>query len=138
MARWWLPVVAVLVLGLPHPSTAIQVVPFSGTAPLPEQPAKSAKLTAAIEGLRAGDADAAIRLARDAVKEQPRSALAHEVLGFAASMKGEVKEAERAFREALRLEPRRTSAMVALGLLLLQQNDPKQAEQMFQQALAVT
>jgi tetratricopeptide (TPR) repeat protein len=127
-----------LLLGLPALASAIQVVPFGGTAPLPEQKANSPKLAAAIEALRAGDADTGLRLAREAVKEQPRSAVAHEVLGAAASSKRELKEAEKAFEEALRLEPRRTSAMIALGRVALDQGDPKKAEQLFRKALAIT
>jgi len=130
----------VLLLGFfaPGVANAIQVVPFGGTAPLPEQRAASPKLAAAIEAVRSGDADSALRLAREAVAEQPRSAVAHEVLGFAASMKGEKKEAEKALGEALRLEPRRISVMIALGRLALQMNDPKKAEQMFRKALSIT
>lgn len=114
----------------------MQIGPL-GSGPAAEAPHVPPKLQAAIDTLNRGDAEAALKTAREFVKEDPRSALGHEILGAAAIARSQWAEAERALNEALKLEPRRASALIRLGQLALETKDPKKAEGYFKQALAI-
>src|SRR5574341_1171472 len=108
----------------------------SAPPPIPDEPSAPAAITAAIEALRKGDADTAVRIARRFTLDQPRVAVGHEVLGAALAIKRSYPEAERELEEALRLEPRRATAMMRLGLVAIERKDPKRAEDWFRKALA--
>jgi cellulose synthase operon protein C len=108
----------------------------SAPPPIPDEPSAPAPIAEAIEALRKGDADTAVRIARRFILDQPKAAVGHEVLGAALAIKRSYPEAERELEEALRLEPRRATAMMRLGLVAVERKDPKRAEDWFRKALA--
>src|SRR3989337_2198343 len=63
------------------------------------------KIQSAIELLKKGEADKAIVEARAALRNEPHSSIAYEVIGSAAMLKRDWKEAERALTAAIRLNP---------------------------------
>ena len=73
-------------------------------APVPEEPSAPAPIGEAIEALRRGDADTAVRIARRFVMDKPKSPVGHEVLGAALALKRSFPEAERELEESLKLE----------------------------------
>ena len=110
----------------------------STPAPIPEEPSAPAPIGEAIEALRKGDADTAVRIARRFVMDKPKSPVGHEVLGAALAMKRNYPEAERELEESLKFDPGRATAMMRLGLVAIEQKDPKRAEDWFRKALAQT
>ena len=75
-------------LAWPTAGGAVQVDPL-GSDPAPEAPPRPPKLQAAIDALNRGDAETALKTAREFVKEDPRSALGHEILGAAATARSQ-------------------------------------------------
>jgi len=107
----------------------------SASPPIPEEPSAPAPIGKAIEALRKGDADTAVRIARRFILDQPKAAVGHEVLGAALTVKRSYPEAERALEEALKLDPGRATAMMRLGLVAVERKDLKRAEDWFRKAL---
>jgi len=108
----------------------------STSPPIPAEPSAPAPIGQAIEALRKGDADTAVRIARRFILDQPKAAVGHEVLGAALAIKRSYPEAERELEEALKLDPGRATAMMRLGLVAIERKDPKGAEDWFRKALA--
>src|SRR5688500_11814460 len=71
----------------------------------------------ALAASAAGDTGAAVRLLRDAVLQEPRSAVAHHRLGAELAQAGEVAEAESALATSVVLAPQLWIARFQLGLL---------------------
>ncbi len=100
-----------LILPLVFPSPEYQIGPSL------EAPLASPRQAEVIDLLKKGQTDLAISKARDAVKEAPTSAVAHDLLGIALSVNAQWSEAELEFREAVRLDPRSVDPRLHLGQL---------------------
>src|ERR1700682_1032060 len=72
-----------------------------------------------IARLENGDAAGSLPLLRRAVELDPRSAPAHNYLGFALGRTGSVSQAISEFRRALELDPRYPDALYNLGTALM-------------------
>lgn len=86
----------------PVVGSAVAVAPF-GTVELPDQKTLPPKLAAAIAALLKGEKETALTVAREFVREQPRSVVSREILGAAALVNRQWREAERALGEAARV-----------------------------------
>ena len=98
-------------------------------------PALPQKLSAALEALEKGDPDRALTLAREFVKEAPKSVEGRQVLAAAALAKGDLAEAEAAANEALRIDGKQARTIVLLAQILDRKNDPKRAESELRRAI---
>ena len=76
-----------------------------------------------------GDWEAAIRERREAVRQKPFFAIAHNALGFTLLGAGRADEAAQAFREALRKDPRFPPARVGLARALIARGEFVAAQQ---------
>jgi tetratricopeptide (TPR) repeat protein len=135
MKRLTLAVAALALWTAPGATAPLSSSP-SAPPPVPDEPSAPAAIGKAIEALRKGDADTAVRIARRFIVDQPNAAVGHEVLGAALAIKRSYPEAERELEEALKLDPGRATAMLRLGLVAIEQKDPKRAEDWFRKALA--
>lgn len=125
-----------LLLAVPGPGFgAIPEGAGIGVPPVPEAPAAPPTLAAVIELLKKGDAAGALKGAREFVKNQPGSAVGHEVHGVAAQANRLNREAEAAYTSSLRVEPGRTTVMLRLGQLALDAREAKKAEGWFRKAV---
>jgi tetratricopeptide (TPR) repeat protein len=129
-----------LLLILAVPGSTLAVIPEGGVNlnPIPEAPVAPPSLNAVLELLKKGDAAAALKGAREFVRNQPGSALGHEVHGLAAQANRLWREAEAAYTESLRLEPGRVMVMLRLGQLALGAREAKKAEGWFRKAVAAS
>jgi tetratricopeptide (TPR) repeat protein len=91
-------------------------------------------LALALEALNAGRLGEALRLAQDELTRQPRSAPAHEVLGIAWALQGDLAKGRKALEQAVALDPRQWTALVKLGDLDLAQGNRAAAQARFQAA----
>ena len=135
MRRLALALAALALWAAPGAASPLSSSP-STPPPIPDEPSAPAPIGEAIEALRKGDADTAVRIARRFILDHPKAAVGHEVLGAALAIKRSYPEAERELEEALKLDPRRASAMMRLGLVAIERKDPKRAEDWFRKALA--
>lgn len=94
----------------------------------------SAGLASALEALKAGRLEEALRLVQDELIRQPRSAPAHEVLGIVWALQGDLAKGRKALEQAVALDPRQWTALVKLGDLDLAQGDRAAAQKRFQAA----
>jgi Flp pilus assembly protein TadD len=76
-----------------------------------------------------------VTLFEHAVEENPRNAMAHNMLGSALDEQGRTAEAEQHLRQALALEPGFASAHLSLGLLLAKRGETTEAASHLEQAL---
>ena len=97
--------------------------------------AASTELRDALQALSAGRPEEAVRLAQSALARQPKLAAAHEVLGTAWAMKGDLAKARKALEKAVALEPRQWTALVKLGDLDMAQGDLMAAQKRFEAAV---
>src|SRR5262245_16893935 len=118
-----------------------EAAPLEQPLPVPAAPQEQDRipkeLQPAVDALNAGNAAAAVTLARQYLKKNPGSAVGHEVLGEAARQRRLWSEAEQALRESLRLEPTRLGALLKLGADALDMGDAKKAEERGRQAVAM-
>jgi tetratricopeptide (TPR) repeat protein len=130
---------ALVAATFPAVAGATLVVPL-GRPPASEgqEAAVPRELAPAIRALEKGDGPEGLRLAREFVKANPRSAPGLDVLGTALIVTGQFAEAEVALTQAVRLEPGRASALVRLGQIALEMRAPKKAEAWLRQALKVS
>ena len=92
-------------------------------------------LRAALQALNAGQPEEAMRLAQDELALQPKSAPAHEVLGIAWALQGDLAKGRKALEKAVALDPNQWTALVKLGDLDLAQGDRAAAQKRFEAAL---
>jgi len=100
-------------------------------------PALPAKLAGALAALEQGDLDQALALAREFVKEAPRSVEGRQVLAAAALAKGDLAEAEAAATEALRIDPKQARAAVLLAQIQDRKGDLKRMESELRRAIQI-
>lgn len=102
-----------------------------------EGAATSAKkeLSEAFERLREGKVDTAIALASDLLKRVPRYAAAHEILGAALAIRGDVVSALASLNKAVQLEPQRATAYTKIGDIYLALNKNTEAREYFERAI---
>ncbi len=127
-----------LVLALSSVAGAVPFTPEHDLVPRTWEDNLPPRLKAALDALKKGNADKAVREAREAVKEDPESREAHEILGMAAFVKKDWKEAERAFLEAARLDPTSETALANLGQVYLAVNLPGKAVEAAKKALEIS
>ncbi|HYE93792.1 MAG TPA: tetratricopeptide repeat protein, partial [Terriglobales bacterium] len=70
-----------------------------------------------------GDADDAFRLAEAALRVDPRSVVAHNVLGIVTARRGDLEGALEYFRAAIARDPKFVAGHINLGTLLMEQGD---------------
>src|SRR5258705_12698268 len=129
-----------LLLVLAVPGSTLAVIPEGGVNlnPIPEAPVAPPSLNAVLELLKKGDAAAALKGAREFVRNQPGSAVGHEVHGLAAQANRlwrEAKKAEGWFRKAVAASPDMGVARRGLALSLLAQRQLRAALAEVQEAL---
>jgi tetratricopeptide (TPR) repeat protein len=127
-----------LVLALSSVAGAVPLTPGYELMPRTWEDNLPPRLKAALDALKKGNADKAMRDARVAVKEDPESDAAHEVLGMAAFVRKDWKEAERAFLEAARLNPKSETALANLGQVYLAVNQPGKAAEIMKKVLEIS
>ncbi|MDP2626895.1 MAG: tetratricopeptide repeat protein [Candidatus Rokubacteria bacterium] len=128
-----LAVVLVIVAWLPPAWAA----PIDSLPPPSEGQRLPPALAEAIAALRQGNNEKAATQARAFLKEQPRSAVGHEILAAAVWGLRRLDEAESALQAALSIDPRRVSSLILLGQLRLERGDGAKAEGFFRQAVQV-
>src|SRR3984957_20583869 len=69
------------------------------------------------------------------VRQQPKSAQAHEALARAYFVQGQLSEAETEFKQVLDLQPQNTDAGLNLGMVYLTDKQPEEAKAAFMQIL---
>jgi Flp pilus assembly protein TadD len=89
------------------------------------------------ELLQQGNVDQAESLARTALKDSPRDADLHNLLGVALDQRGQASEAESEYRRALELDPKSAPVHVNLGVLLARTNRPSLAITALEEALSL-
>lgn len=99
--------------------------------------AQRSPVEAARHLLAQGHRSEAVRLLRQSLKANPRSAEAHRLLGQALMQKGQGWESIEQLTEAVRLSPDSAEAQSALGTALNYFGDPKAAVKPLQKAIAL-
>lgn len=96
----------------------------------------NSRLARALKLLNAGEPAQGEALAREVLTSQPRLAAAHEVLGAALALQGELEEAAAALQRAVELNPGQATAHTKLGDIALAQGDVPAAVKHFEAAVA--
>ncbi len=91
----------------------------------------------AVSVARLGAYESAVTIWDDAVRHQPRDAMAHYNLGVALADAGRADDARTQFEEALRLDPEHTGALDNLGMLLNGRGRTTEAIGLFEKALTI-
>lgn len=116
-------------------SSQIRALPWLCAAALFLSGATESSLEHGLKSYRNRDFDAAISAFQEAVRTQPRSALAHKLLGMAYSAKEKYDLAEEPFQTACRLDPREENACYYLGRLYYTLNRFEDSRKSFETAL---
>jgi Tfp pilus assembly protein PilF len=117
-----------IALALAAASGAVAAAPNVVAAPASGPAADAA--TRARAAIERKDWPAAQRELRDWLAREPRSADAHNLMGFALRKQGELAESKKHYDEALRLDPKHLGAHEYLGELYLTMGQPENAEKL--------
>ncbi len=116
------------------PRLDLQQLQFPAAPAANAPPAANAQLRAALDAITAGRPEEALRLAQGELQRQPKSAPAHEVLGIAWALQGDLAKGRTALEKAVALDPSQWTALVKLGDLELAQGDRAAAQKRFEAA----
>ena len=94
-------------------------------------------LQRALKLLETSEFDAAEKIARDVIAENPNSAPAYEVLGVVLALRSDLPGATTALERAVQLDPKQSSAITKLGDIRLATGDRDGAKRKFEEAIAV-
>jgi len=100
-------------------------------------PHNDKELNQALQLVRAGEMDAAIKVADRYLKTHPDSANANEIMGVALAKQGKLEEGVRCFQRAIEINPRQNSAITKLGDVYLVQQNVALAKAQFLRAISV-
>ena len=100
-------------------------------------PHNDMELNEALQLVRAGDMDAAIKVADRYLKTHPDSADANEIMGVALAKQGKLEEGVQCFQRAIEINPRQNSAITKLGDVYLVQQNVALAKAQFLRAISV-
>ena len=105
-----------------------EVLKAPGEAPLAE----------ALRLLNAGKYQEAIEKVNGVLARTPDSAPAHEILGAALVMKGDVDQGFEELKKAVQLDPKQSSAITKMGDVYMARKDHKRAKESFLKAIQIT
>ncbi len=91
-------------------------------------------LAQALRLLNGGKIDEAIKLARATLRNNPRSAPAHEILGAALSMKGQIDQGLKHLHKAIEIKPAQSTAYTKIGDIHFARGEQTKAKEYFQKA----
>ncbi|MCP3676572.1 MAG: tetratricopeptide repeat protein, partial [Deltaproteobacteria bacterium] len=96
------------------------------------------RLAEALELLNRGELDSAIKVVREFLQENPKSAPAREILGAALVMKGELDAGLTELKKAVKADARQSSAITKIGDVYLSQKRYKDAKREFLRAIKIS
>jgi tetratricopeptide (TPR) repeat protein len=106
--------------------------PYDALVPHTDQ-----ELNEALQLVRVGDMDAAIKLVDRYLETHFDSAAANEIMGIALAKQGKLDEGVKCFQRAIAINPRQNSAITKLGDVYLAQRNVALAKVQFLQAISV-
>jgi tetratricopeptide (TPR) repeat protein len=106
--------------------------PYDALVPHTDQ-----ELNEALQLVRVGDMDAAIKLVDRYLETHFDSAAANEIMGIALAKQGKLEEGAKCFQRAIAINPRQNSAITKLGDVYLAQRNVALAKVQFLQAISV-
>lgn len=109
------------------------IIESSGRQPDPEAAARN-RVAIAAEYIKTGDNEKALSYLRLALKSDPESADAHNLMGVVLEREGAFSRADKSFRKALRLRPNYSQAHNNYGSFLFRRQRYKDAMKQFEAA----